>query len=178
MYISDSDFQAPKVDGLLPHFLVLHRMMRTTLAPRIGYSKAILTYEQNLLDALMKLVRFDVFEYIIDETWNIATNPARSCGFGPYIQYMIEVVAHEKFYKDVNHASLRPAMPKDSRTHHSSSSAPVVAPARTTRSGRASSSSSQSSRMLKMFRGIFAMCRRTDQRLDVIEQCIEIVSCN
>jgi hypothetical protein len=32
--------------------------------------------------------------------------------------------------------------------------------------------------MLKMFRGIFAMCHRTDQRLDVIEQCMEIVRRN
>jgi hypothetical protein len=32
MYIPNSDFQAPKIDGLLPHFLVLHRMMRKTLA--------------------------------------------------------------------------------------------------------------------------------------------------
>jgi hypothetical protein len=76
MYIPDGDFQAPKVDGLLPHFLVLHRMMRKTLAMRIGYSKAIPTYERNLLDALIKNVRFDVFEYVIDEIWNITTNPA------------------------------------------------------------------------------------------------------
>jgi hypothetical protein len=76
MYIPDYDFQAPKGDGLLSHFLVLHRMVRKTLAPRIGYSEAIPAYEPNLLDALMKLVHFDVFEYIIDEIWNIATNPA------------------------------------------------------------------------------------------------------
>jgi hypothetical protein len=56
MYIPNSDFQAPKIDGLLPHFLVLHRMMRKTLAPRIDYSEAISTYERNLLDALMKPV--------------------------------------------------------------------------------------------------------------------------
>jgi hypothetical protein len=85
MYIPDSDFQAPKVDGLLPHFLVLHKMMMKTLASRIGYSEAIPAYERNLLDALMKPMSFDVFEYIIDEIWNIATNPARSCGFGSYI---------------------------------------------------------------------------------------------
>jgi hypothetical protein len=42
-------------------------MMRKTLAPRIVYSEAILAYEQNLLDALMKPMRFDVFEYIVDE---------------------------------------------------------------------------------------------------------------
>jgi hypothetical protein len=56
----------------------------------------------------MKPVRFDVFEYIIDEIWNIATNPLRSCGFAPYIQYMIQTVAHQKFYKDVKHEPLRP----------------------------------------------------------------------
>jgi hypothetical protein len=75
MYIPNNDFWAPKIDGLLPNFLVLHRMMRRTLALRIGYSEAIPTYEWNLLDVLMKHDRFDVFEYIVDEIWNIATNP-------------------------------------------------------------------------------------------------------
>jgi hypothetical protein len=81
-------------------------MMRRTLAPRIGYSEAILAYERNLLDALMKLVRFDVFEYIVGEIWNIATNPLISYGFAPYIQFMIESVVQEKFYKDVRHDPL------------------------------------------------------------------------
>jgi hypothetical protein len=85
MYVQDGGFQPPKVEGLLPHFLVLHRMMRRTLAPRIGYSEAIPAYERNLLGALMKPVHFDVFEYIVDKIWNIATNPLRSCGFAPYI---------------------------------------------------------------------------------------------
>jgi hypothetical protein len=66
MYILNSDFQAPKVDRLLSHFLVLHRMRRKTLAPRIGYSKASPANERNLLGALMKLVHFHVFEYIVD----------------------------------------------------------------------------------------------------------------
>jgi hypothetical protein len=79
MYIPDSGFQPPKVEGLLPHFLVLHRMMRKTLASRIG-SKVISAYKRNLLDALMKPVR-----YIVNEIWNIATNPLRSSGFAPYI---------------------------------------------------------------------------------------------
>jgi hypothetical protein len=85
MYIQDGGFQPPKVKVLLPHILVLHRMMRKTLAPMIGYSETILAYERNLLDALIKSVRFDVFEYIVDEIWNISTNPLRSCGSAPYI---------------------------------------------------------------------------------------------
>jgi hypothetical protein len=68
-------------------------MMKRTLALRICYSEAIPAYERNLLDALMKPMRFDVFEYTTDEIWNIATNPLRSCGFAPYIQFMIESVA-------------------------------------------------------------------------------------
>jgi hypothetical protein len=60
-------------------------MMKKTLAPRIGYSEAIPAYEWNLLDALMKPVHFDVFEHIMDEIWNIATNPLISCGLALYL---------------------------------------------------------------------------------------------
>jgi hypothetical protein len=127
LYLSDSGSHPPKVEGLLPHFLVLHRMMRKTLALRIDYSEAIPVYERNLLDALLKHVRFDVFEYIVDEIWNIATNSLRSCGFAPYIQYMTEIVTKEKFYKDSRHNSLHPAVPKDSRTSHASASAWLIA---------------------------------------------------
>jgi hypothetical protein len=44
MYVQDGGFQPPKVEGLLPHFLVLHRMMRRTLTPRIGYPEVIPAY--------------------------------------------------------------------------------------------------------------------------------------
>jgi hypothetical protein len=114
----------------------------------------------------------------VDEIWNIATNPLRSCGFAPYIQHMIEVVTHEKFYKDVCHDSLRPAMPKDPRTHRASSSTPAAPPFRTTRSGGASSASSSNTGILKMFRGIFAICRLMDQHMDVMEQHLQIVCHN
>jgi hypothetical protein len=151
-------------------------MMRKTLAPMIGYSEAILAYERNLLDALMKPMRFDVFDYIMDEIWNIATNPLRSCGFAPYIQYMIEMVTKEKFYKDSRHDPLHPAVSKDLRTSRASASA-SAAP-RTTRSGGDSSPSSTNSGFLKMFRGIFVMCQHTDQCLDVMEQRLQIVRRN
>jgi hypothetical protein len=175
MYIQDGGFQPPKVEGLLPHFLVLHRMMKRILAPRIGYSEVIPAYERNLLDALMNPVRFDVFEYIVDEIWNIATNPLRSCGFAPYIQFMIESVVQEKFYKDVCHNSLHPTVPKDPRASHAGS---YAAPSRTTRSGGAPSAPATNSGILKMLRGIFATCRCTDQHLDVMDQYLQIVWCN
>jgi hypothetical protein len=54
MYVFDSGFRALKIDRILPHFVVLHRMRRRTLASRIGDSDVIPTYERNLLDALKK----------------------------------------------------------------------------------------------------------------------------
>jgi hypothetical protein len=169
LYLLNSGSQPPKVEGLLPHFLVLRRMMRKTLAPRINYSETIPAYERNLLDALMKPVHFNIFEYIVDEIWNIATKPLRSYGFTPYIQYMIEMTTKEKFYKDSRHDPLHPAVPKDPRASHAGSSA---APSRTTRSGGASSASSTNNDFLKMFRCIFTICRCTNRCLDVMEQCL------
>jgi hypothetical protein len=163
MYVQDGGFQPPMGEGLLPHFLMLHRMMRRTLASRIVYSEVIPAYERNLVDALMKPVRFDFFEYIVDEIWNIATNPLRSCDFALYIQFMIESVAQEKFYKDMHHDSLRPAVPKDPRASRAGSSATHdAAHSRTTRSGGAPSAPAPNSSILKMLQGIFATCRRTD----------------
>jgi hypothetical protein len=68
-------FRAPKIDGILPHFVVLHRMMSRMLALRIDDSDTIPAFNRNLLDALVKNDHFDVFNYIVDEIWNIAINP-------------------------------------------------------------------------------------------------------
>jgi hypothetical protein len=175
MYVQDGGFEPPKVEGLLTHILVLQRMMRKTLALRIGYSEAIPTYERTLLDALMKPVCFNVFEYIVDEIWNIATNLLRSCGFAPYIQFMIESVAHEKFYKDMCHDYLCPIVPKDLRASRAGS---FAAPSRTTYSGGAPSTPATNSGILKMLWSIFDTCWRTDQHMDVMDQRLQIVRCN
>jgi hypothetical protein len=177
MYILNNEFCAPRIVGILPHFVVLQRMRRRTLASRIGDSDAIPTYERNLLDALMKFERFDVFNYIIDEIWNIAINPQRSCRFAPYIMCLIKTVAHERFYKDVAHEPFRPAVLKDLISCHTSPS-PDAAPTHTTHSSGASSSSSTNSEFLKMFQGIFAMCHHIDQCMDVMETCLDIVHHN
>jgi hypothetical protein len=76
----------------------------------------------------------------------------------------------------VCHDSLRPAMSKDPRASHAGSSiAPAAAPSRTTRSGGAPAASATNSDILKMLRGIFKTCRRTNQHLDVMDQCLQIV---
>jgi hypothetical protein len=89
---------------------------------------------------------------------------------------MIEYVAHEKFYKDVRHDSLRPVVPKDPRASRAGFSATVAS--RTTRSGGAPSAPATNSGILKVLWGIFATCRCTDQCLDVMDQCFHIVRRN
>jgi hypothetical protein len=93
-YVPDSSFHPPHIDGLLPHFAILPRLLRQALASRIGNANAIPANERNLLDATMKNEHFDAFDYIVDEICNIAINPLRSYGFTPYIMCMIEMVAH------------------------------------------------------------------------------------
>jgi hypothetical protein len=79
----------------------------------------------------------------------------------------------------VCHDSLRPAVPKDLRASHAgSSTAPAAAPSHTTHSSGAPSAPATNSGILKMLRGIFATCRRTDQRLDVMDQRLPIVRRN
>jgi hypothetical protein len=88
---------------------------------------------------------------------------------------MTESVVQEKFYKDVHHDSLRLAVPKDPRASHSGSS---DAPSRTTRSGGAPSSPTSNSGILKMLWGIFATCQHTDQRMDMMDQHLQIMRRN
>jgi hypothetical protein len=79
---------------------------------------------------------------------------------------------------DVAHEPLHPVVPKDPRAPRVGSSSSVAAPPRTTHSGGASTTSSSNTGVLKMFRGRFAMCRCTDQRLDVLKQRLQIVRSN
>jgi hypothetical protein len=71
----------------------------------------------------------------------------------------------------VCHDSLRPAVAKDLRAPRAGSST-AAAPSCTTCSGCASSAPSANSGILKMLRGIFATCQLTDQRMDVMDQCL------
>uniref|UniRef100_UPI003D13CE9D hypothetical protein n=1 Tax=Sedimenticola sp. TaxID=1940285 RepID=UPI003D13CE9D len=56
--------------------------------------------------------------------------------------------------------------------------APAVAPSHSTRSGGAPSTPTTNFGILKMLQGIFATCRCTDQRLDVMDQRLQIVRRN
>jgi hypothetical protein len=67
----------------------------------------------------------------------------------------------------------------DPRASHAGSFiAPAAAPSRTTCSGGAPSAPAINSGILKMLRGIFTICWCTDQRLDVMDQRLQIMRRN
>jgi hypothetical protein len=74
MYDPDSDFRAPKIKGILPHFVVLHRMRRRTLASRIGNSDTIPTYERNIVSVFytgknrVVKIAYSSFEMVLQTT--------------------------------------------------------------------------------------------------------------
>jgi hypothetical protein len=73
---------------------------------------------------------------------------------------MIEKVTHEHFVKDVIHV-------KDVRQR---TSPPLeAAPTHSTRSGSASQPVDANSGILKIKRGVFSMCHRTDHCMDALE---------
>jgi hypothetical protein len=65
MYAPGSEAYPPKMLNFLPELDTLHRLLRATLAPRIGDSFACPQYERNLIQFYVQKKRFSVFDYIL-----------------------------------------------------------------------------------------------------------------
>jgi hypothetical protein len=66
------DFIAPTITNFKPEMNVLHRVIRKTLAPREGDSSRVHQFERNLLKAITEKTKFNAFDFIVQEIWNIA----------------------------------------------------------------------------------------------------------
>jgi hypothetical protein len=107
------DFNAPTITNFKPEMVVLHRVIRRTLAHRVGDSSRVPQFERNLLKAITEKTKFNAFDFILHEIWNIAISNNCSCAYAPYIMAMIEVVSKHTFVKDVE---LIPLHPRSSTT--------------------------------------------------------------
>jgi hypothetical protein len=103
-----SDFNAPTITNFKPEMIVLHRVIRKTLAPREGGSSRVPQFERNLLKAISEKTKFNAFDFIVQEMWNIAISNNLSCAYAPYIMALIKAVSKRTFLKDVDHTPLRP----------------------------------------------------------------------
>jgi hypothetical protein len=171
MYAPGVKAHPPKVLNFLPELNTLHRLLCATLAPRIGDSSACPQYERNLIQYYVQKKRFSVFDYMLQEIISISRTALHSCGYAPQIMMIIEKVSGIEFLKDHEITDLKPQflaapiitkdVPSTSappQSTHSSSAAPPSAP----------SSSSSSGGVLNVLKGMFAWCRDTRQRQDVL----------
>jgi hypothetical protein len=84
------DFNAPTITNFKPEMVVLHRVIRKTLTPREGDSSRVPQFERNLLKAISEKTKFNAFDFIIQEMWNISISNNRSCAYAPYIMALID----------------------------------------------------------------------------------------
>jgi hypothetical protein len=89
-----SDFNAPTITNFKPEMVILHRVIRKTLAPREGDSSRVPQFERNLLKALTEKTKFNAFDFILQEMWNIAISNNRSCAYAPYIMQNLHHKIH------------------------------------------------------------------------------------
>jgi hypothetical protein len=157
------DFNAPTITHFKPEMIVLHRVIRKTLAPREGDSSRVPQFERNLLKTISEKTKFNAFNFILQEIWNIAISNIRSCAYAPYIMALIETVSKRTFVKDVEHTPLLPKKQYNSLCP----SAGSVPSATTTSSGR--------SIFFKLFKGLFSICQCNKQTMDVVHVRQEVL---
>jgi hypothetical protein len=71
------DFNAPTITNFKPEVVVVHKVIKKTLAPREGDSSRVPQFERNLLKAISERTKFNAFDFIIQEMWNIAISNIR-----------------------------------------------------------------------------------------------------
>jgi hypothetical protein len=169
------DFTAPTITNFKPEMVVLHRVIRKTLAPREGDSSRVPQFERNLLKAITEKTKFNAFDFIIQEMLNIAIANTQSCACAPYIMALIETVSKRTFVKDVEHT---PPCPKK-QFSSLPPSAVLIPPAASTSSDEhcAATTSSSSGRLalFKMFKSLFSISQSNNQELAVSHEHQEVL---
>jgi hypothetical protein len=78
---------------MLSYYAYLNRLFRRTVTPREGDVTKIPTYNKNILATMAPNANgfeFSIFDFIWEEINAISENPLKSCGYAPYLMYMIE----------------------------------------------------------------------------------------
>jgi hypothetical protein len=173
MYALGAEAHPPKALNFLPELNTLHRLLRATLAPKIGDSSTCPQFKWNLIQFYVQKKQFLVFDYMLQEIISISGTTLHSCGYAPQIMMLIEKVSEIEFLKDHEITDLKPQFPaaliitKDVP----STSAPQPPPSThfgTTAPAPACSSSSSSSSVLWVLKSMFALYHDTHQRQDML----------
>jgi hypothetical protein len=88
-------------------------LFRKTICPRDGDPMNISQFAKNLLANMRDgAPPFSVMDFVWEEIKGTSMNPQKTCGFAPYIMFMIEDVTNRTFQKDGFHMRIRPTPSK------------------------------------------------------------------
>jgi hypothetical protein len=170
MYVAGVVAHTPKIQNFHLELNTLHRLVHTTLNPRIGDSIVCPQYERTLIPFYVQKKPFSNFYFLLQEIISISRTALHSCGYAPQIMMMIDRVIGREFLTDHEITDLKPQnliVPTITMDVPSTSTAP-----RTTHSGSAppplGCSSSSSGDILRVLRSMFAWCCDTRQLQDVL----------
>jgi hypothetical protein len=100
---------AGTINGLYTFYSILNRLFRKTICLRDGDPTNISQFAKNLLtnkrDGAPPL---SVMDFVWEEIKDISMNPQKTCGFRPYLTFMIEDVTSRSFSKEGKHMPFRP----------------------------------------------------------------------
>jgi hypothetical protein len=113
MYALRQEMNVGSINGLYTYYSVLNRMFRKTICPRDGHPTSMSPFTKNLLANMRDgAPPFSVMDFVWEEIKGIALNPQKTCGFAPYLMFIIEDVTNRSFPKDGFHMPSGPILPR------------------------------------------------------------------
>jgi hypothetical protein len=114
MYVPGQEGNVGTINDLYTFYSVMNRLFRKTICPRDGDPTNISQFAKNLLANMRDgASSFSVIDFIWEEIKGISMNPQKTCGFAPYLMFMIEYVTNRSFPKDEFHMPIRPIPSKE-----------------------------------------------------------------
>jgi hypothetical protein len=109
MYAPGLEGNAGTTNGLYTFYSVLNKLFRKTVCPRDGDPTNISQFAKNLLANMRDgAPPLSVMDFMWEEIKGISLNPQKTCGFAPFLTFIIEDVTERSFPKDGRHMPFRP----------------------------------------------------------------------
>uniref|UniRef100_J3MVP9 Uncharacterized protein n=1 Tax=Oryza brachyantha TaxID=4533 RepID=J3MVP9_ORYBR len=142
--------------GLLPHFDLLLKIIKTTLSPKSGDKSTLTTRHAALLLRMCSTAQpFNVMKYIWNEIQMIVLDPSNGLSYAPFLHMMIQKIIGFHFKGECEHYAYCPKIPQapkitGSKGKPTSSTSQLVHP---------SCGSSSSSSIKRALSAIFGLCK-------------------
>jgi hypothetical protein len=109
MYAPRQEGNEGTTNGLYTFYSVLNMLFRNTVCPRDGDPTNISQFAKNLLANMRDgLAPLSVINFVWEEIKGTSMNPQKTCGFTPYLMFIIEDVTGRSFPKEGKHMPVTP----------------------------------------------------------------------